>query len=96
MNTRLGPITRLLSPGLSWCGRCKTTWRFVTPHITVWRDGSGCFPLCEKCWAHLTIEQRIRYYRRPYDEWGIKHDRWPTAEDLEVWWQIAAAVRAGK
>lgn len=34
MNLRIGPISRLLSPGYSECHRCCTTWRFVKPHST--------------------------------------------------------------
>lgn len=62
MNLRVGPIGRLFAPGYSSCLRCKTPWRFVREHITQYTPSSGCFPLCEKCWAEMTPEQRRTYY----------------------------------
>lgn len=29
----------------------------------------GCLPLCERCWAELTPEARLPFYRALYDAW---------------------------
>lgn len=31
----------------------------------------ACFPLCEKCWAVLTIEERMPYYMALVDSWEL-------------------------
>lgn len=62
VNLRVGRIGRLLAPGFGACLRCMTPWRFVREHITRYTPSSGCFPLCEKCWAEMTPEQRRTYY----------------------------------
>jgi hypothetical protein len=45
----------------------------VEPHSTPYKDehspGSGCFPLCEGCWAVLTPSQRMPYYHALVNEW---------------------------
>lgn len=62
-NWRIGRISHLVSPGCSWCGRCKTTWNFVAPHFTYYTQGAACFALCEKCWVELaTPAARVPYY----------------------------------
>lgn len=71
-NIRLGPWSRILAPGYSWCYRCRTPWKFVKGHDTAYEWGEingyrypfrGCFPLCEKCWSDLgTPEARLPYY----------------------------------
>lgn len=83
---RIGRITRRLSPGMGSCYRCKTTWDFVHGHTTNYGGGSGCFPLCEKCWEGLMPEQRLPYYRQLYDEW-VKQGR-----DSRDWGEIEFAV----
>lgn len=101
-NRRLGRISQLINPYTGSCGRCHTTWTFVCEHDTPYSDDSGCFPLCEKCWAELTPEQRLPYYRRLWESWPDTHRK--TAPDgteipplpTEIWWQIQRAVLAGK
>lgn len=61
---------RFMSPGLSWCLRCGMPWNLVKSHETRYRITSGCFPLCEDCWAHLGHpEARIEYYKALIDKW---------------------------
>lgn len=92
LNVRIGRISRLIStPGYSWCGRCKTTWPYVKPHRTWYNEYSACFPLCEKCWAELTPEERMPYYERLLDYWELSSPVDP--DDAE---QIRAAVLAGE
>lgn len=73
MNIRIGRISKALTPSYSWCKRCQTTWPFVDYHITQDEPytGSGCFPLCEKCWQQLgTPEERWPYYVQLLAEWN--------------------------
>jgi hypothetical protein len=88
LTMRLGRWSRALAPGYSWCLRCETPWRFVTPHYTQYDPSRGCFPLCEKCWTELeTPEARLLYYLR------MVQDRPPPK--VEMWQKIKKAVLAG-
>ncbi len=85
---RLGRISQWFAPGYSWCVRCKTSWRFIEPHVTpytgnVYEGGRGAFALCEKCWQESSLPERIAYY---IDRFGGQEE-WPL---------IKAAVRSGK
>ena len=56
---------------------------------------SGCFPLCEECWADLkTPEARLPYYRRLVDDWA-KFDRLRDTPSEQRWPAIRDAVMAG-
>lgn len=57
-------------------------------HVTPVTPSIGHFALCEGCWAKLTPEQRVPFYRQSF--WAY------TQEDLDRDWPaIEAAVRAG-
>lgn len=66
---RLGKITQRYS-SYGFCFKCGTTWEYVQNHVTYIEDGSGCFPMCEKCWRDTSPKDRLPYYRRLYDEWA--------------------------
>ena len=86
-------IERLLSPGYSHCFRCKRPWRFVVPHSTIYDRQRGCFPLCEKCWGEITIDERIPFYEKLICEWAEYYD----AEEINRLTPIVLdAVRKGK
>jgi hypothetical protein len=88
LNIRVGIIGKLVAPGYGDCGRCRTPWLFVRYHVTKYSNGSGCFPLCQKCWRELgTPEARLPYYRDLLARW---HD-----PDGAKWCAVEAAVRAG-
>ena len=91
MNVRLGPSARVLAPGLGWCLKCGTPWRFVHHHSTSYSQSSGCFPLCEKCWEELTPAERLPFYRQMWNQWVSMG----TDKDDGTWDQIEAAVMAG-
>lgn len=79
---------------LGWgrCHHCNKTWRRVEGHVTLYTEGSGCFPLCVGCWAKLgSPEARLPYYRELWEEWNEGGER-----GLAEWDQIEAAVRDGK
>jgi len=65
--------------GYGKCLKCGDSWYWKKGHSTVYDvrdDGStGCFPLCEECWAGLTPEERLPYYLRMYSVWGGE-DKW--------------------
>lgn len=100
----VGYVLRYFSPTYGWCGRCKWPWNVVKGHTTWFGRGRGCFPLCEGCWRGLTPEGRLPYYRGMWNCWrtgGRLVDGWDYAEELAVapdeeWWQIQAAVLAGR
>lgn len=67
-------------------------WVGVELHSTWYERGSGMFPLCEGCWAELTPETRLPYYRALWDRW------WKSAseggyEPPRPWGRIELAVR---
>lgn len=84
---RIGRISSWLSPGFSWCFRCKTNWDYVHGHVTHFGDGSGSFPLCEKCWTGLTPTQRLPFYRQLFD-------RQAAQESERDWNMVETAVLA--
>lgn len=99
---RLGRLSHIVgSPGYGSCHRCRTSWEFVLEHSTQYQTGSGCFPLCERCWADLgTPERRMPYYRELWNEWvgdsrrtgrGNLHNgrHWD-----DIWRDIEQAVKA--
>jgi hypothetical protein len=87
---RVGRISQLMTPGYSWCYKCKTTWQFVEGHHTPYSLGRGCFPLCEACWHETSPADRLPFYRELFERWtaGGSND--------SKWADIEAAVLAGK
>ena len=72
-------LARFFSPGYGWCYCCGMPWRFTKPHTTHYGGlhrhgisyGSGCFPLCERCWEGLeTPERRMPYYEQLIHSWN--------------------------
>jgi hypothetical protein len=88
LNWRLGPMSRWLAPGWSWCYCCGTPWLFVRDHTTWYREFEGTFPLCEKCWGELTPETRWPYYEK------MLRDRPEGGRDARD--EMLAAVLAGR
>lgn len=88
---RIGLLSRwlacLLSFGYGSCFRCHTPWNWVKYHVTDYTPHRGCLPLCEKCWAELTPEGRLPFYRALIEQWD--------GEDSETWSAVEAAVLAG-
>lgn len=84
---RIGRISHWLEPGpWSACRRCRTSWRFVKGHVTMTSAGSGCFPLCEACWAELSPKERLPYYRSLFEQWQRQ------GSTNHTWTQIESAV----
>lgn len=78
---RIGRLSDFLVSGYSHCGRCKTNWHYCEGHATRYYQGGGCFPLCEKCWAELTPETRLPFYREMFERWeGVEAGVWPAIE----------------
>ena len=66
-------IQQYIAPNFGTCECCGRPWKFAKEHSTKYTISSGCFPLCEKCWAKLkTPEKRIPYYRALYKRWEIE------------------------
>lgn len=78
---------RLIHPGYSWCKKCKMPWPSIERHCTQYTETRGCFPLCEKCWTFLTVEERLPYYMLLWSSWGAGAPDWKLIEK---------AVRDGK
>lgn len=91
-------------PGLSDCMRCRTSWAFVDGHTTEYGDGSGSSILCEECWAELTPQERLPFYRVHWEQ-GVSEWRFGPLAGPEYaeqgdryraeWPKIQAAVLAG-
>lgn len=89
LRRKLAPLMQSLFPGYGTCLRCSWPWPLVEYHSTKYETGSGCFPLCTKCWSQLgTPERRMPYYRQLWFEWKREG-----CTDVE-WRQIEAAVNA--
>lgn len=89
---RIGRISKWLSPhGLGGCLRCKTTWAWVSEHVTQYTAGASCFPLCEQCWKELSSRDRLPYYERLWEIWMEQG----AAKAEDVWVQIETAVMLG-
>ncbi len=87
-NIRIGKVSQFIFPKYSSCGECNTTWNIVKPHCTSYTKNKGCFPLCEKCWNKLTIEERLPHYKKMWERWRTS--------DKEEWTKIEKAVWDGK
>ena len=96
VNIRIGRISKRLckwlNPTMGACYKCGTTWRFVSAHHTKINQKSSVFPLCKKCWAESTTEERINYYMMMISDW-IKNEVYPNLEDVLA---IQVAVEEGK
>ena len=88
-------IESFLAPSYSVCMKCGRPWNHVEPHSTPYRDGSGCFPLCEACWAGLIPVERMPYYDALVDEW-IRQTPSETAEYEKSRRLIFLAVMRGE
>lgn len=103
MNLRIGLLGRFLNSLLvskyGWCFRCLTPWNYVEHHSTYYREGRGCFPLCEKCWAQLIPETREQYYWQLWLSWFSTRGLATTNDDFydlaQDWPMIQRAVRRG-
>ena len=68
--------------GYGKCYCCGVPWKYAESHTTWYSEGSGCFPLCEKCWGVLTVEERLPFYRKMvFEEWKLAQDKWPAIRD---------------
>jgi hypothetical protein len=90
---RIGRFGQLLAPGYGWCKRCKTPWRFVRYHSTSW-SAAGCIALCEGCWAELTPQERLPFYRVLVESWHERPDLCRLTFD-EEWALVESAVLSG-
>lgn len=59
--------------GMSLCFRCQRPWGAVKGHCTNYAPGSSCFPLCENCWAMLTPEERLPYFKAAWIKYWHTH-----------------------
>jgi len=87
---RLGRLAPHL--GYSRCYRCKTPWYLADRHDTTYIIGRGLCPLCKKCWAELTPEQRLPFYRKLLQSWDYE------GRDLtfeQTWEAVRTAVLEG-
>lgn len=100
MNMRkiIGRISQFLFPFYGFCYCCGRTWNVCNEHVTNYQSNHGrlvtrgCFPLCERCWQELTIEERLPYYEKLWDGW-VKQGTDKTDDTKNL---IILAVREGK
>jgi hypothetical protein len=68
----------------------------------MYTESKGCLPLCEACWADLTPQERLPFYRVLWDRWNhggfwvqYADGSWHVwADPPEPWPVIEAAVLA--
>lgn len=77
--------------GYGRCRRCGRSWAHGDYHGTDYTERRGCFVLCEGCWARLTPQERLPFYRSWWEE---QQRSYP--DDARDWSLIEAAVLAGK
>lgn len=94
-----GCIDRHEFPTWGFCYCCGRTYNQVDKHLTPFseREGlsEGGYPLCEWCWSHLTVDERLPYYQQLIEDWRPIRDReafW-FSDDWED--DIIRAVRSG-
>lgn len=92
---RTGPASWARWPGRSHCMRCETAWGAVDGHSTPYNKTSGMFPLCKACWAELTPDSRLPFYRVLYEQWAFQA-RLGGYPSNPHWSEIEAAVLAGR
>ena len=92
LRQEVGRYAQRLAPHFSACQRCLMPWLFVDGHDTDYKEGTGCFPLCQKCWRELTPKGRLPFYRKMFDWWHTLGE--PVAE--AEWKLIETAVLEGK
>ena len=52
------------SPNISICGRCWLPWSHCTWHsVTHSADGIGSSAMCEWCWNHSSVDERLTIYK---------------------------------
>ena len=91
-----GWLGRVISPEQGKCVNCGWSWYWGGYHTTEFKEpglnqwGGGCFPLCEVCWAGMTPDQRLPFYRELFERWQSY------GKNTHNWAQIKRAVMAGK
>jgi len=66
----IGYLAVPIFPGYSGCKHCHRPWAICKWHTTEYSDdGSGCFPLCQDCWAELNPAERLPYYMALVTSW---------------------------
>jgi hypothetical protein len=93
-------------PNYAGCQRCLRVWPLCRAHNTIYREEEngeqeGCTALCEECWREIAPYMRLYYYQRLVEEWkrqSIIHSFFGYGNEKleETWYQIRAAVMAGK
>jgi len=67
----IGRVTEFMFSSFGSCYRCHISWRVSkNQHFTEYTPSRSCFPLCKTCWAELTIQERLPYYRKLYEQQG--------------------------
>ena len=87
----VAPILRFLFPGYGTCFSCRLPWAVVKGHDTPYDSVRGVFPLCERCWSSMSVEEREPYYRMLIARW--RSQGVTVGPDKEA--AIMAAVRKG-
>lgn len=96
---KLSSICNILYPYHGKCLRCHRSWALCLGHSTIYSAHIGIFALCEECWAELSIEERIPYYKKCWNGWRIWYKDLLAADNAHPqseWAMIEAAVRAGR
>lgn len=80
----ISPILIFYAPSYGRCFRCFWPWKFANGHAIPYSEnelGGAGFALCESCWAELTPEERLPFYRKLCEKWGDGYVNWETWKD---------------
>ena len=91
MRKLIGRLKQFFYPNYSFCKRCNIPWPCAKGHVTEYKNGMGCFPLCEQCWQELTSGERLPYYRQLYTQWELSSIKSGYKMDMK-WKDIEVAV----
>jgi len=64
---KLGIISQMANPNVSYCKRCWLTWSLETSGRTVMTsDDGGTFAVCTDCWKEASLEELKAYFTSTY------------------------------
>jgi hypothetical protein len=87
----VGAVESYIAPDFGCCGTCHRPWNRVETHTVYFERGHGCFALCEWCWAHSSLRDRLRAHASLWGEW-YGEERPQQTEPMVEWELVKQAV----
>lgn len=109
LRLRRDPRTGKVDVQLGWCQRCYSSatvrGRVLLHKVELFRDEHFVIavgPLCDRCWAESSVEERLKHYRTFWATWGQHkhwrnmHGPWNYDGTRPEWDEVERAVRAAR